>query len=112
MRLHPPLHFVVVEILPLIDKRLPVLVEGRIVQVLGGEGRCSNGCIAQIMLANDMLFYQFHRACLLSACYIPSCIYSLPYHKKSGCASYSLNPLSTGHFWIGHQNGVDTRQRG
>src|SRR2546421_5624366 len=65
MRLHPALYLVVVQVLPLMNEGLTYLVEGCIVEVLGGKGCRINGCIAWVTLANDVLFYQFHGLCLL-----------------------------------------------
>ena len=55
MRLHAPLHFIVVQVLALMDIGLPDKVQSSIVQVLGLEGCCIDHSVARVALVNDML---------------------------------------------------------
>src|SRR3989440_9021066 len=55
MRLHAPLHLIVVEVLPLVNEGLPVLVVGSIVEVLGLECGFVNHAVARVILADAML---------------------------------------------------------
>ena len=66
MRLHAPLHFVVVEVLTLVNERLSVLVEGCIVQVLGLECGFVNHAVARVTFTDAMLFNELHGVSLIS----------------------------------------------
>ncbi len=71
--LHTPVHLVVVEVLALMNKGLPYLVQRRIVQVLGLERRFVNHAVAWVMPVDDMLLNQLHTAHLFLLLLMNSC---------------------------------------
>src|SRR5712692_2424656 len=67
MLLHAFIHLFVREINPLMDKRLPTLIEGSIIEILGGKGGLINHGIARIVAVDDVLFDQLYDATLPSS---------------------------------------------
>ncbi len=59
--LHPLMHLGVAQVDTLEDEALPKLVVGRVVEVLGGEGRAVNGGKAPVGTCDDVLLNQLHR---------------------------------------------------
>jgi hypothetical protein len=56
MWLHQRIHLFIGQIEAVMDKRLPHLIEGRIVQVFGLEGRFVNQAVARVTAIDTMLF--------------------------------------------------------
>src|SRR5579883_93330 len=76
VRLHAPMHLMIVEIDALFDEGLPYLIVGRIVQVLGSKSRLIYRLIAGIAFADHMLFNQLHVARPpIPAQSFPSCVW-------------------------------------
>src|SRR2546422_780681 len=62
VRLHAMIQLLIVQRDALEDEGLPQLIEGRIIQVLGGKGYRVDALIARITLADDMLLNYLHWA--------------------------------------------------
>src|SRR5579885_1606657 len=62
VRLHAPMHLMVVEIDALFDEGLSYLIVGSIIQVLGGKSRLIYNLIASVTLADNVLLNQLHVA--------------------------------------------------
>src|SRR5262249_4351649 len=77
--LHAAMHLVVVEIPVLVDEGLPHDVVGRVVEVLGSEGRPVNHQKARVSPLDDMALNQLHQpppallSLLTPAQCLPSC---------------------------------------
>src|SRR5215471_15515169 len=75
MVFHAGMHFFVAKVLALMDERLPDLVVGSVVQVLGSKGRFIDSLIAAISALNHMLLNELHSQPPTPAQSSPSCVW-------------------------------------
>src|SRR5579859_6373919 len=104
MRLHTPLHFIVVEVLLLMDKGLTYLIQRCIVQVLGLKSRCINHCIAWIVPVNHVLFNKLHWRSSLTCTTKNHTPRSLTVYPRPHCLpAVNSHPNLTDEFSIGYE---------